>query len=101
MKPILQPIFDWIMSKLDALANLAPSWLKDLVGWGGGGTAPAPAVPGVPATGGSPSSPAAGVGSMTIHVVGENGAKARIDNLDARNMNISADARSYDPGDSF
>lgn len=38
---------------------------------------------------------------MTIHVVGENGAKARIDNLDARNMNISADAKSYDPGDSF
>ena len=101
LKPILQPIFDWIMSKLDALANLAPSWLKDLVGWSGGGTAPAPAVPGVPATGGSPSSPAAGVGSMTIHVVGENGAKARIDNLDARNMNISADAKSYDPGDSF
>lgn len=101
LKPILQPIFDWIMSKLDALANLAPSWLKDLVGWGGGGAAPAPAVPGVPATGGSPSSPAAGVGSMTIHVVGENGAKARIDNLDARNMNISADAKSYDPGDSF
>lgn len=92
---IVSAVVDWIEDKIGSLSRLAPDWLKNLVGF-----SPSSMSVASPMTVPPMVSPA-GVGSMRISVTAEGGAKARIDELDARNMNISADARSYDPGESF